>query len=79
MDTWVTENCAACGAGNHICLGDMTDQTARDVETFKCYVCGVVSKLPEACDERPTVADDDDQESYDEMGHRPPRYGSAIA
>jgi hypothetical protein len=36
----IEEVCPFCGIVNLVYLGNMDDQTARDVESFKCYKCG---------------------------------------
>jgi len=39
MSEWVDNNCEHCGANNFICLGDSSDETAPDVDGFKCHAC----------------------------------------
>jgi hypothetical protein len=70
MRTWGEEPCPKCGTPNMIDLGDMSDQTAADVETFRCFSCKTVCKLPEADGEDCEVAED--QTHADEDGKQVP-------
>lgn len=65
MNTYVDEACVKCGTMNLVNLGNMADQTAADVETFKCYSCGTVTKFPELEGDKATLADDQDYADED--------------
>lgn len=47
-------SCAACGTRQTVCLGDLEDLTAPDVEGVQCYQCGVVETIedPETLEAR---------------------------
>jgi hypothetical protein len=39
-----------CGARNWVNLGDLEDQTAPDVEAFRCFKCGEVTPIVDEID-----------------------------
>lgn len=49
---WTEWYCTKCKTHNRVCLGNLTDETALDVDAVKCYKCGHTDWInPEAAND----------------------------
>ena len=63
MGTWLQIECPYCEMINWIVLGDLSDQTAPDIDSCRCHDCSNLFWLYEACqyddiDDEPVLIED---------------------
>lgn len=78
MKLWAEVPCiSCCNNNNFICLGDTSDCTTPDVESFRCWSCGFKQFLDQSFEYRYVYGDDVSLEralelSFCEWGRRSP-------